>query len=120
MTDDQEQRENIHLWTQPATTDMYDGISKAIVYFQSRGVPPESKNLIEAQGEIQKAIPAYLNDIWIYRWAIYILGAVLILGLCFITILALLNVEIPTVIGNLASIAIGVLAGLFAPQGLRR
>ena len=120
MANVDEKGRNYSLLTQGATADMYEGVTSAIDYYQSRGIPPDSKTLVEAQREIKQEIPAYVNDIRFYRWAIYSIGAVLILGICFITLLAYLDKEIPTVLGNIASIAIGVLAGLFAPHALKR
>jgi hypothetical protein len=99
---------------------MYDLVSKKMLEILERepgradlrqGTPVEAfKKLME---EAKREIPAYIGDIWTYRIAIGVLGA---LTLTAAVGAILLKANVPEALVALGSTAVGALVGLFAPS----
>jgi hypothetical protein len=86
---------------------------------------PERLKLLKAKGlpelqklakEAEKATPAYINDPWLYRIAIIVLGSLAIMAAVGSLILTVNGRTTPEVLVALGSAAVGALVGLFAPS----
>lgn len=66
-----------------------------------------------------KAVPKYTRDLWIYRFAVVVLGSVVLIALGGAIGLALSSIAIPEVLVALGAAAVGGLTGLFVPSPLQ-
>jgi hypothetical protein len=74
---------------------------------------PEFEKL---KAEAEKVVPAYINDRFLYRVAVFVLGLLTIIAAVGSIILVLVGKTTPEVLVALGSAAIGALVGLFAPS----
>lgn len=89
-------------------TEFY-GLLKLVVIDPSL-TPDQKKTLID---ELRKSTPA--SDRWTFRWAIWILGLVVILTIIALWSLSTSNSSIPEGLVAIGSAAAGGLAGLLTP-----
>lgn len=75
-------------------------------------------NVHDAQGQTDEKRDA-LNDPWIYRMTVGILGLVMLIGSVGAIYLQAANTEVPALLVALGSGAAGALAGLIAPSPAR-
>lgn len=85
------------------------GLLKAVVLDTSLS-PDQKKSLID---ELRKSTPA--SDRWTFRWAIWILGLVVVLTIVALRSLSTGQSEIPDGLVAIGSAAAGGLAGLLTP-----
>ena len=79
------------------------------------------KDPLDAVKKFDNSGPVYLNDIWVYRIVVSVLGLVIlavIIGVIGIMATSTENVDskVPTILAATCSTAIGALTGLLAPS----
>lgn len=93
---------------QGSSTSLYD-LMKCVL---NSSLTPEQK--VELLDELRKNNPVS-SDRWAYRWAIWILGAAVVITIVCLTILAAMKVEIPDGLIAIGSAVAGGIAGLLSP-----
>jgi len=74
-----------------------------------------SKEKLKLISELRKLRPP-LQDRWIFRFVVWFLGAISLLSLIFIVILACKKEDVPDAILSLGAVAVGALAGVLVPS----
>ena len=105
----------------PVTVSTVTEFNKVRNFLESRGEDPNTVSVSDALKEFEKtAIPAYIEDKMFYRSALQILGIVIVLTLIGIIGLAATGKTIPEGLIAIGSTAVGVFAGLFATNNLKK
>lgn len=105
----------------PVTASTVTEVNKLRNFLLLKGEDPDTVSVSDALKEVERtAIPAYIEDKMFYRWALQILGIVIVLTLIGIIGLAATGKTIPDGLIAIGSTAVGVFAGLFATNNLKK
>src|SRR5688500_10989741 len=96
----------------PSQTDLSLYELMKVVLEDSKLEPEQKKKLID---ELRKNNPTTAER-WTYRWAIWILGAIILTSVICITVLAPDSGQIPDGLVAIGSAAVGGIAGLLSPR----